>query len=232
MKPTRRRLNLLPGGLSREQQLGLMATALLLVLLSGLVFYQQFGAPVTPIPLAPTPDSTGAESQPKVPTGEAGGTAPNAPGSAANGSGTGLTEAVVEPVRPDRLSPPLQGDPVILQAFGSLDQSYGDYRLADAIAYRATKGQAVTAAAKGRVVAIEEDPIQGRSLWVDHGGGLTSRYAGLGALFVGLDGEVEEGATIAEVGAPGPLRQAFGPHLLFGVELDQEPIDPTRFFKP
>jgi len=212
--------------------MALTATVLLFVLLGGMAVYQQIT-----LRNQAAPESPGAVDQPPVnsaaaPAESAAVESPTA--EAPTGPSPLEDTEPAEPAaaqRPDRLSSPLSGSPLIVKAYGSLDQAYSDYRLYGAVAYAAKLEQPVMAAAKGKVVALEEDPVEGTTLVLDHGGGMLSRYAGLGELLVDLDAEVEAGETIAEVGPPGPLRSALGSHLAFAVWVDDAPVDPVLYLK-
>lgn len=231
MKPTRGLPNLWPGSLPQERRMALTATVLLFVLLGGMAVYQQItlrnqAAPESPGTVERPPGDGAA-----APTGSAAESPTAAPLTDDPSVETAepAQPATVQP--PDRLTSPLDGEPSIVKAFGSLDQVYRDYRLYAAVAYAAKLEQPVTAAAKGKVVAMEQDPVEGTTLVLDHGGGMQSRYAGLGKVLVDLDAEVEAGETIAEVGQPTPLRAVLGSHLAFAVWVDGDAVDPAAYLK-
>jgi Rod binding domain-containing protein len=85
-------------------------------------------------------------------------------------------------------------------------------------------GQDVPAAQAGQVVFAGERSGYGLTVEVSHGGGLTTRYAHLSEISVGVGDSVAEGQTIAKSGASGRVT---GPHLHFEV-LDQgQSVDPS-----
>nr|WP_245302882.1 M23 family metallopeptidase [Symbiobacterium terraclitae] len=127
---------------------------------------------------------------------------------------------------------PLSGVPVVVKAFGSVDQSLGDYRLYDAVALEATPGQPVVAAAAGRVVAVEEHPVDGTTVLLEHAAGRQTRYAGLDEVSVAEGDAVSAGEIIGQVGRPGPLRRNLGPHLAFSLLIEGEPVDPELHIDP
>lgn len=212
--------------------MALTATVLLFALLGGMAVYQQIA-----LRNQTAPESPGAAEQPPVnsaaaPVGSAAAESPTA--EVPTGSSPLEDAEPAEPTaaqRPDRLASPLSGAPMIVKAYGSLDQAYNDYRLYGAVAYAAKLEQPVMAAASGKVVALEEDPVEGTTLVLDHGGGMLSRYAGLGEVLVDLDAEVTAGETIAQVGPPRPLRSALGSHLVFAVWVDDDAVDPALYLK-
>ena len=61
---------------------------------------------------------------------------------------------------------------------------------------------------------------------VDHGHGLSTRYAHLSAVDVNPGQTVAKGEVIGEVGATG---RATGPHLHYETRIDGEAVDPMRF---
>lgn len=207
--------------------MALAATVLLFVLLGGMAMYQQFSlrqqaAPSAPSAVDQLPAGT-ATAPPDALTTDAAEAAAPQPGA------TPAPEPEPGAQRPERLARPIAAGSATLKAYGSLDDAYGDYRLYGAVAYAAALEQPVAAAAGGTVVAIEDDPVEGTTLVLDHGGGMLSRYAGLGEVLVDLDAEVAEGETIAKVGPPSPLRAEFGSHLSFSVWVDGEAVDPDLY---
>lgn len=92
--------------------------------------------------------------------------------------------------------------------------------------FPAEVGTPVQAAAGGIVVAREWHPEYGHLLEVDHGNGLTTRYAHCSAIEVALGALVKRGQVVARVGSSG---RSTGPHLHFEVLVDGVPQDPARF---
>jgi len=203
--------------------MALLSVAGLLVLLAALVAYQTFlMAPLSetpPEPTAPGATTPAPESPAEVPPVSAEANTP--------------PEAVApeEMIRPDSLVYPLVGTPRVLKAFESVDSAYGDYRQYTAMALQAKAGDSVLAAAKGIVTTVERDPAEGVVLALDHGGGLSTEYSGLGAVQVSPGATVEAGAVVGQVGEPGPIRRAMGSHLAFTVRVNGNPVNPLTLLK-
>ena len=90
-------------------------------------------------------------------------------------------------------------------------------------------GEEVRAVAAGVVVRSGSEARYGKTVVIDHGNGLTTLYAHASRLLVREGDEVEQGETIAEVGATGNAR---GTHLHFEVRRDGRPVDPIPYQKP
>lgn len=90
--------------------------------------------------------------------------------------------------------------------------------------YRAGAGTPVRAVAAGMVALAEEHFFGGKSVFIDHGGGLVSSYLHLARIDVASGEEVEAGTVIGAVGATG---RATGPHLHFGVRWHGARVDPA-----
>jgi murein DD-endopeptidase MepM/ murein hydrolase activator NlpD len=69
----------------------------------------------------------------------------------------------------------------------------------------------------------------GRTIEIDHGYGIVTRYAHTSRMLVGVGQRVERGEVIALVGASG-LAEA--PHLHYEVRQNGRPVDPLRFVLP
>ncbi|HEU5060963.1 MAG TPA: M23 family metallopeptidase, partial [Kofleriaceae bacterium] len=65
----------------------------------------------------------------------------------------------------------------------------------------------------------------GRVVYIDHGGGLETRYAHLQKILVEEGDFVPAGAVVGKVGSSG---RATGPHLHFEVRRDGRPVAPNR----
>ena len=95
--------------------------------------------------------------------------------------------------------------------------------------YAGTAGTPVLAAASARVALAESHFFPGRSVFLDHGGGLISMYFHLDTIEVAVGDEVTRGQVIGTVGSTG---RSTGPHLHFGVRWQGARIDPTILLGP
>lgn len=86
-------------------------------------------------------------------------------------------------------------------------------------------GTPVRAIADGRIAFAGEQFFGGRSVVIDHGGGVFSVYYHLEEFSVAEGQEASRGDRIGAVGATG---RATGPHLHFGVRVPGGRVDPTR----
>lgn len=87
-------------------------------------------------------------------------------------------------------------------------------------------GHEVLASADGIVVSVENRPDYGNLIIIDHGSGLTTRYAHLSGFRVTLGERVKCGQLIGLVGKSG---RATGPHLHYEVRLNGNPVNPLRY---
>ncbi len=92
--------------------------------------------------------------------------------------------------------------------------------------FPADHGTPIVASAGGLVVANEWHPEYGHVVEIDHGNGLSTRYAHCSKVLVSQGALVKRGQLIAEVGSSG---RSTGAHLHFEVLVDGVPQDPARF---
>ena len=92
--------------------------------------------------------------------------------------------------------------------------------------FPAEVGVPIHAAAGGMVVLRDWHPAYGQVLEIDHGNGLTTRYAHASSFEVAAGALVKRGQVVARVGTSG---RSTGPHLHFEVLVDGVPQDPARF---
>lgn len=92
-------------------------------------------------------------------------------------------------------------------------------------------GSEVKAAMAGTIESIEEDPLMGIVITMDHGNGLKTLYANLSTKDMVQEGQqIAEGQTISGVGRTAICEIADAPHLHFEVIKDGENKDPKEFF--
>jgi murein DD-endopeptidase MepM/ murein hydrolase activator NlpD len=92
--------------------------------------------------------------------------------------------------------------------------------------FPADAGTPITAAAGGVVRSAEPHPAYGNLLEIDHGNGLTTRYAHTSRIHVKPGDLVKRGQLIAAVGTTG---RSTGSHLHFEVLVDGVQQDPAKF---
>jgi murein DD-endopeptidase MepM/ murein hydrolase activator NlpD len=90
--------------------------------------------------------------------------------------------------------------------------------------FKAGRGTPVRAMNHGTVVLTEDRFFAGRSVVLDHGGGVLSMYFHLEKILVQEDQFVERGQVVGLVGATG---RATGPHLHLGIRINGARVDPV-----
>lgn len=102
----------------------------------------------------------------------------------------------------------------------------GTVRMHTGIDMSAPYGQAIRAAAGGRVILAGAYGGYGNTVMIDHGGGMVTLYAHQSVVRVGYGENVGAGETIGESGSSG---LATGPHLHFEVRIGGTPVDPLDY---
>jgi murein DD-endopeptidase MepM/ murein hydrolase activator NlpD len=123
--------------------------------------------------------------------------------------------------------------PSIWPALGWLSASYGNRldpftgqpQFHGGIDISADKGRPVFATASGTVISASYNGDYGNIIVVDHGFGLTSRYAHLSRFRAKVGDRVERGQAIGEVGSTG---RATGPHVHYEVLVNGKLINPLQ----
>lgn len=131
----------------------------------------------------------------------------------------------------DRLLPTIL--PVKNAALGSAfgyraDPIAGGRAMHEGLDFAAEEGTPVVAAADGVVLSASEHPEYGNLVDVDHGDGLTSRYAHLSRIDVKPGSLIKRGERIGAVGSSG---RSTGPHLHFEVRMLGVAQNPAYFLK-
>lgn len=117
---------------------------------------------------------------------------------------------------------PLQG--AIQSRFGPRGR-----RRHDGIDIDGQQGDPIHAAADGEVVVARSWGAYGKTIVLDHGGGLRTLYAHASRLLVDTGERVRAGQTIAKVGRTG---NATGTHLHFELQQDGKTINPMHHLPP
>lgn len=90
----------------------------------------------------------------------------------------------------------------------------------------APKGTPVRAPAAGRVIDTGDYFFNGRTVWIDHGGGLLAMVCHLDTIEVAPGDALPAGGIVGTVGATGRVT---GPHLHWSVSLNRAMVDPALF---
>lgn len=96
------------------------------------------------------------------------------------------------------------------------------------IDFRAETGTPVRAAGAGTVITAEFSGGYGNMVEIDHGNGLTTRYAHLSQIAVSEGQSVQPGGIVGRVGSTG---RSTGPHLHYEVRVEGDAVDPQRFLR-
>jgi murein DD-endopeptidase MepM/ murein hydrolase activator NlpD len=125
------------------------------------------------------------------------------------------------------LRPPVQGAHAVSSGFGArLDPFTRGLALHTGLDLKAETGEPARATAPGRVTAAEFAGGYGNMVEIDHGHGLTTRYAHLARIAVVPGQWMAAGAVVGRVGSTG---RSTGAHLHYETRIDGEPVDPERF---
>ena len=127
------------------------------------------------------------------------------------------------------LRQPLPGSLEVTSTFGPrVDPFLGRPAMHTGIDFREPYGESVHATAAGTVAIAASEGGYGTMVEVDHGNGLSTRYAHLSSASVRPGQRIEIGAVVGRVGSSG---RATGPHLHYETRINGEAVDPARFLK-
>ena len=131
----------------------------------------------------------------------------------------------------EELPKDLWAGPFVLPVRGSFGSKFGVRRIINGEPrsphmgqdIKAPEGTPVAACNAGKVVFTGEQFFSGKSIVIDHGHGLYSMYFHLSEILVREGDEVGREQVIGKVGATG---RAIGPHLHWGMRLQDMRVDP------
>jgi murein DD-endopeptidase MepM/ murein hydrolase activator NlpD len=124
---------------------------------------------------------------------------------------------------------PMPGEVDLTSIFGyRIDPFTRGPALHTGLDFKAEHGAPVRATGPGQVVSAEYTGGYGNMVEVDHGNGVTTRYAHLSAILVSVGQTVRAGALVGRAGSTG---RSTGAHLHYETRIDGEAVDPQRFLR-
>ncbi len=96
------------------------------------------------------------------------------------------------------------------------------------IDYAGKTGTPIKASANGKVIIADNFFFNGNAVFIDHGQGLISVYIHMNEILVELDQIIKQGDTIGTIGQTG---RTTGPHLHYGIYLNQTTINPDLLLR-
>jgi murein DD-endopeptidase MepM/ murein hydrolase activator NlpD len=124
---------------------------------------------------------------------------------------------------------PLEGEIDLASGFGIRQDPFtGSPAMHTGLDIHGETGDPVRASADGTVTAAGWSGGYGRVVDVDHGNGLSTRYAHLSAIDVRVGQSIKTGQILGKVGSTG---RSTGPHLHYETRVRDEAVDPQRFLR-
>ncbi len=135
----------------------------------------------------------------------------------------GITGPIAPSTGPGTFSWPVSG--TITSPFGWRSNPFGGSpEFHQGLDIAAPTGTTVVAAAAGTVILAKWYGGYGNYILIDHGGGYSTGYGHLSAIYVSNGQTVQRGQAIGAVGSTG---QSTGPHLHYEVRINGKPVDPA-----
>lgn len=142
------------------------------------------------------------------------------------------TETVTEAVSAEIPIFPVTGDIIGAFSNGELvkSETTGVWQTHNGIDIACTAGDEVRAMASGVISSVEEDPLWGICVTIDHENGMFSRYCSLNpGLAVGEGDHVTGGTVIGAAGGTADIESSMDTHLHFEVLQGETYLDPVSY---
>jgi murein DD-endopeptidase MepM/ murein hydrolase activator NlpD len=124
---------------------------------------------------------------------------------------------------------PLEGEIDLASGFGLRQDPFtGAPAMHTGLDIHGEPGDPVRASADGTVTAAASSGGYGRTVDIDHGNGLSTRYAHLSTIDVHVGQSVKTGQILGKVGSTG---RSTGPHLHYETRVRGEAVDPQKFLR-
>lgn len=124
---------------------------------------------------------------------------------------------------------PMTGDVETTSGFGMrLDPFVRAPAMHTGLDFRGEPGEPARATAAGSVSLAGWNGGYGKMVEIDHGNGLSTRYAHLSSIDVEVGQTIRAGQTVGKVGSTG---RSTGPHLHYETRIDGDAVDPQKFLR-
>lgn len=131
--------------------------------------------------------------------------------------------------------PPLADVSNVLNPFSGAElvknETTGSWQTHNGTDIAAEVGTEVYAVSSGEITAVDNDPLWGVTVTLDHHNGFVTKYCGLGSdLSVQAGNVVVSGDTIGAVGETADIESAVSPHLHIEITHNGAFVDPMSYF--
>lgn len=126
------------------------------------------------------------------------------------------------------LGKPMASAPITSKFGARMDPFLKRPAMHSGIDFKAASGNSVFATAGGKVVSAGRNGGYGNMVEIDHGRGVTTRYAHLSRLLVKKGEHVDAGTLVGRTGSTG---RSTGPHLHYEVRINKRAIDPMKYLR-
>ncbi len=123
---------------------------------------------------------------------------------------------------------PARGKSISSRFGGRKDPFTGRTAMHSGLDFRAQRGSPIRATAEGLVVKAGKNGGYGKMVEIDHGNGLTTRYAHMSRILVKKGDRVPRGYKIGKVGSTG---RSTGPHLHYEVRRNGQSLNPIHYVR-